>query len=260
MPTAITDLDLALRLADAADEISLARFRASNLKISSKPDSSQVTDADYSVEERLRAILQRHRPEDAILGEEFENVGTSNRTWIIDPIDGTSSYLRGIPIWATLIALRVGDRIETSVVSAPALGRRWWAQRGNGAFTLDRDGRTRFLEVSRINDLATSSISYNSLQHWDRAGRLDELVLLSRKVGRTRAYGDFLSYMYLAEGALEMVAEHDLKLYDIAALVPIVEEAGGSFTALGGPLTDSSSSVLATNTLLHDEFQRELGY
>jgi histidinol-phosphatase len=260
MSSVITDQDLALKLADAADEISVARFRAFDLKIAAKPDSSQVTDADHSVEERLRAILQRYRPEDAIIGEEFENVGTSDRTWIIDPIDGTANYLRGVPIWATLIALRVGEKIETSVVSAPAMGRRWWAQRGNGAFTQDVDGKTRFLGVSRINDLAESSISYNSLQYWDRAGKLDELVRLSRKVWRTRAYGDFLSYMYLAEGALEMVAEHDLKLYDIAALVPIVEEAGGRFTALGGPLTDRSSSVLATNSLLHDQFQAELGY
>jgi len=256
----ITDQDLALKLADTADEIALSRFRAFDLKIESKSDSSHVTDADRSVEERLRAILQRYRPEDAIIGEEFENVGTSNRTWIIDPIDGTANYLRGIPIWATLIALQVGDKIQTSVVSTPALGRRWWAERGNGAFTKEIDGKVKILSVSKVQDLAESSISYNSLQYWDRAGKLDELVRLSRKVWRTRAYGDFLSYMYLAEGSLDMVSEHDLKLYDIAALVPIVEEAGGRFTALGGPLSSESSSVLATNSLLHDEFQRELGY
>lgn len=254
----INDQDLALKLADAADEISLARFRAIDLKIHSKPDRSHVTDADRSVEERLRAILQRHRPQDAIIGEEFEDQGSSNRTWIIDPIDGTANYLRGVPIWATLIALRVGEEIQTSVVSAPALGRRWWAHRGNGAFTKDFDGKIRFLEVSKVNDLEASSISYNSLQLWDQSGKLDELVALSRKVWRTRAFGDFLSYMYLAEGSLDMVSEHDLKLYDIAALVPIVEEAGGRFSALGGPLSSQSSSVLASNSLLHDVFQREL--
>lgn len=260
MSNVISDQDLALKLADAADEISLARFRAYDLRIESKPDFSQVTDADRSVEQRLRAILQRYRPEDAIIGEEFEDAGSSNRTWIIDPIDGTANYVRGIPIWATLIALRVGDSIATSVVSAPALRRRWWAQSGNGAFTQDVDGKARILGVSKVSDLEASSISYNSLQYWDRAGKLDELVSLSRKVWRTRAYGDFLSYMYLAEGSLDMVSEHDLKLYDIAALVPIVEEAGGRFTALGGPLSSESSSVLATNSLLHDQFQRELGY
>ena len=258
MSTAITDQDLALKLADAADEISLARFRALDLRVEAKPDASPVTDADRSVEERLRAILQRHRPEDAIIGEEFANQGEASRTWIIDPIDGTANYLRGIPIWASLIALRVDDEITTSVVSAPALGRRWWAQRGNGAFTKDIDGRIRLVETSKVSDLAASSISYNSLQLWDQTGKLDELVTLSRQVWRTRAFGDFLSYMYLAEGALEMVSEHDLKLYDIAALVPIVEEAGGTFTAIDGPLTAESSSVLATNTLLHDEFMKAL--
>ena len=258
MSTAITDQDLTLKLADAADEISLARFRALDLRVEAKPDASPVTDADRSVEERLRAILQRHRPEDAIIGEEFANQGEGARTWIIDPIDGTANYLRGIPIWASLIALRVDDEITTSVVSAPALGRRWWAQRGNGAFTKDIDGRIRLIETSKVSDLAASSISYNSLQLWDQAGKLDELVTLSRQVWRTRAFGDFLSYMYLAEGALEMVSEHDLKLYDIAALVPIVEEAGGTLTAIDGPLTAESSSVLATNTLLHDEFMKAL--
>ncbi|HEY7853735.1 MAG TPA: inositol monophosphatase family protein [Aquiluna sp.] len=258
MSSVITDQDLALKLADAADEISLARFRALDLRVEAKPDASPVTDADRSVEERLRAILQRHRPEDAIIGEEFANQGEAARTWIIDPIDGTANYLRGIPIWASLIALRVDDVITTSVVSAPALGRRWWAQRGNGAFTKEIDGNIRLVETSKVSELAASSISYNSLQLWDQAGKLDELVALSRQVWRTRAFGDFLSYMYLAEGALEMVSEHDLKLYDIAALVPIVEEAGGTFTAIDGPLTADSSSVLATNTLMHDEFMKAL--
>ena len=258
MSTSITDQDLALKLADAADEISLARFGAIDLRVDTKPDSSYVTDADRSVEERLRAIIARHRPEDAIIGEEFADEGDGSRTWIIDPIDGTANYLRGIPIWATLIALRVDGVITTSVVSAPAMGRRWWAQRGNGAFTKDIDGRIRIIETSKVNDLASSSISYNALQLWDRAGKLDELVSLSRQVWRARAFGDFLSYMYLAEGSLEMVSEHDLKLYDIAALVPIVEEAGGTFTALDGPLTESSSSVLATNTLMHETFMQAL--
>jgi histidinol-phosphatase len=258
MSTVITDQDLALKLADAADAISLARFRSLDLRIDSKPDSSYVTDADRSVEERLRAILTRHSPNDAVIGEEFANQGDGSRTWIIDPIDGTANYMRGIPIWATLIALRVDGVITTSVVSAPAMGRRWWAQRGGGAFTKDIDGRIRIIETSKVNDLASSSFSYNAIQLWDQAGKLDQLVALSREVWRARAFGDFLSYMFLAEGSLEMVSEHDLKLYDIAALVPIVEEAGGTFTALDGPLTETSSSVLATNTLMHDTFMRAL--
>ncbi|MCF8528709.1 MAG: histidinol phosphatase [Aquiluna sp.] len=252
----MTDLDLALRLADIADEISLSRFRSFDLFVATKPDDTPVTDADQRVELALRQKIALERPNDAIIGEEYSNDSDGDRTWIIDPIDGTANFMRGLPIWATLIALRADGIITTSVVSAPALGRRWWANRGNGAFTLDIDGSVRSLQVSDVEDLDNASISYNSLQYWDQSGKLDELISLSRKVWRTRAFGDFLSYMYLAEGALEMVAEHDLKIYDIAALVPIVEEAGGKFSALDGALNDESSSVLATNGKLHKAFQK----
>ena len=254
----ISDLDLALKMADRADEIALKRFRALDLFVESKPDRSPVTDADRAVETELRSLVAEYRPEDTFIGEEFENTGSGNRNWIVDPIDGTANYLRGVPIWASLIALRVDGVITTSVVSAPALGRRWWAQRGNGAFTMDVNGSVRALQVSRISQLEDSSISYNNLQLWDQAGKLNQLIELSRKVWRTRAYGDFYSYMLLAEGSLDLVAEHDLKIYDIAALVPIVEEAGGSFSALSGPLTDASSSVMASNGLLHNQFQQVL--
>lgn len=254
----INDLDLALKLADQADEISLARFRALDLHVESKPDRSPVTDADRAVEAKLRETLAEYRPNDVIIGEEYENTGSADRTWIIDPIDGTANYLRGVPVWATLIALRVNGVITTSVVSAPAMGRRWWAHRGNGAFTHDVDGSVRYLQVSKIADLEHASISYNNLQLWDQSGKLPELIKLSREVWRTRAYGDFYSYMLLAEGSIDMVAEHDLKIYDIAALVPIVEEAGGQFSDLSGPLQESSSSVLATNALLHEKMQRAL--
>ncbi|MEY4409824.1 MAG: hypothetical protein RLZ99_297 [Actinomycetota bacterium] len=254
----ISDLDLALKMADQADEIALKRFRALDLFVESKPDRSPVTDADRAVETELRSLVTEYRPEDTFIGEEFENTGSGHRNWIVDPIDGTANYLRGVPIWASLIALRVDGVITTSVVSAPALGRRWWAQRGNGAFTMDVNGSVRALQVSRISQLQDSSISYNNLQLWDQAGKLNQLIELSRKVWRTRAYGDFYSYMLLAEGSIDLVAEHDLKIYDIAALVPIVEEAGGSFSALSGPLTDASSSVMASNGILHNQFQQAL--
>ncbi len=254
----IKDLDLALKLADRADEISLKRFRALDLLVETKPDRSPVTDADRAVEAELRSVVAEYRPADTFIGEEFENTGSSNRNWIVDPIDGTANYLRGVPIWASLIALRVDGVITTSVVSAPALGRRWWAQRGNGAFTMDISGTVRTLQVSKISELEDSSISYNNMQLWDQAGKLNQLIELSRKVWRTRAYGDFYSYMLLAEGTIDLVAEHDLKIYDIAALVPIVEEAGGKISDLTGPLTDKSSSVMASNGLLHSEFQQAL--
>jgi histidinol-phosphatase len=254
----IKDLYLALKMADHADEISLKRFRSLGLLVETKPDRTPVTDADRAVEVELRSIVADYQPTDSFIGEEFENTGSSNRNWIVDPIDGTANYLRGVPIWATLIALRVDGVITTSVVSAPALGRRWWAQRGNGAFTMDLDGSVRSLQVSKISKLEDSSISYNSLQLWDESDKLPQLIDLSRKVWRTRAYGDFYSYMLLAEGSLDLVAEHDLKIYDIAALVPIVEEAGGQFSDLAGPLNDQSSSVMASNGLLHAQFQQAL--
>ena len=245
------DLDLALELADIADAISLARFRALDLHVESKPDRSPVTDADKSVEQAIKKILDNQAPEDALIGEEYGNTGSASRTWIIDPIDGTANYLRGVPVWATLIALAIDGKPTVSVVSAPALGRRWWAAPEIGSFTSDIDGSVRELRVSAISALENASLSYNNLQLWDQAGMLAELTGLSRKIWRTRAYGDFWSYMLLAEGSVDIVAEHDLKIYDIAALVPIVENAGGTFTAINGPLTAETSSVLATNGKLH---------
>lgn len=245
------DLDLALELADIADAISLARFRALDLHVESKPDRSPVTDADKSVEQAIKKILANQAPEDALIGEEYGNTGSASRTWIIDPIDGTANYLRGVPVWATLIALAIDGKPTVSVVSAPALGRRWWAAPEIGSFTSDIDGSVRELRVSAISALENASLSYNNLQLWDQAGMLAELTGLSRKIWRTRAYGDFWSYMLLAEGSVDIVAEHDLKIYDIAALVPIVENAGGTFTAINGPLTAETSSVLATNSKLH---------
>jgi histidinol-phosphatase len=252
------DLALALELADIADEISLARFRAIDLHVESKPDRSPVTDADRSVELAIKKLLADKAPNDALIGEEFGNTGAASRTWIIDPIDGTANYLRGVPVWATLIALAVDGKPVVSVVSAPAMGRRWWAAPETGAFTSDIDGTTRSIKVSAISDLEHASLSYNNLQLWDQAGMLPQLTQLSRKIWRTRAYGDFWSYMLLAEGAVDIVAEHDLKIYDIAALVPIVEQAGGKFTAIDGPLTTETSSVLASNGKLHAVVTAEL--
>lgn len=245
------DLALALRMADLADDISLPRFRAQDLKIETKADASPVTDADRSVEAALKDLLAAERPEDAIIGEEYGPSGSATRTWIIDPIDGTANFMRGVPVWGALIALAVDGKPVVSVVSAPALGRRWWAAPGVGAQTSDVDGSVRDIRVSGVSDLAHSSLSYNNLQLWDRAGKLEQLVALSRQIWRTRAYGDFFSYMLLAEGSVDIVAEHDLKIYDIAALVPVVEQAGGRLTALDGPLTAETSSVLATNGKLH---------
>jgi histidinol-phosphatase len=255
------DLELALRLADHADSISRSRFRAFDLHVTAKPDRTPVTDADRAVEEALRAVLTATRPGDGILGEEFgEEAGGegsgSSRRWIIDPIDGTANFMRGVPVWATLIALAVDGVPVVGVVSAPALGRRWWAARGLGAFTTDMlDGgpdEVRALRVSGIAELADASLSYNSFKGWDEAGRLPELTALTREVWRTRAYGEMWSYMMVAEGQLEIAAEFDLQPYDMAALVPIVEEAGGRFSSVDGVPGPWSGSALATNGHLHE--------
>ena len=254
----MNDIELLQVLANAADDISLARFRALDLVVEAKPDRTPVTDADKAVEGKLRELLKLYRPTDEVIGEEMDKTGDSNRSWIIDPIDGTANYLRGVPIWGTLIALRVDGEITTSIISAPALGRRWWAGKGRGAFTKDIDGSVRKITVSKIAKLGDSTLSFNSLEQWRNEGLLEQLLELSTNVSRTRAYGDFLSYMFVAEGAIEIASEHDLKIHDIAALVPILTEAGGRITDLQGELTEDSSSVIATNSLLHQAVQDAL--
>ncbi|WP_202562987.1 histidinol-phosphatase [Agreia sp. COWG] len=251
------DLALALQIADEADLISLDRFRALDLVVEKKPDRTPVTDADRAVERAIRDRLAAERPDDAILGEEYGSDGDSARQWIIDPIDGTANYLRGVSVWATLISLSVDGVPVVGVVSSPALGRRWWAARGMGAWatdaTLDADSPARRLRVSGVARLEDASVSYNSLKGWDEAGRLESLLDLSREVWRTRAYGEMWSYMLVAEGALDLASEFDLQPYDMAALIPVVEEAGGRFTSVDGTPGPWSGNALVTNGLLHDE-------
>ena len=251
-PSFDDDLALALRLADAADAVSLARFRAQDLRVETKPDRTPVTDADRAVELGIRDLLAAERPGDAVLGEEYGGGREAGRQWIVDPIDGTTNFLRGQPIWATLIALAVDGRPVVGVVSAPALGRRWWAARGSGAWAASPEEEPQLLQVSAVRDLSDAYISYNALQYWDRAGWLPRLLALTRRVWRARALGDFWSYMLVAEGQLDVAGEHDLKVYDVAALVPIVAEAGGRFTDLDGGEVPWSSTALATNGPLHD--------
>lgn len=248
-----SDLELALRLADAADGESLPRFDASDLKISTKADRSHVTDADLATERALRAMIAQERPSDGIFGEEFGAEGDAHRQWIIDPIDGTSNFMRGIPLWGTMIALAVDGVPQVGVVSMPALGRRWWGATGAGAWTAAHGGPRR-LETSAVASLDDASVSFQSITQWADAGRLPALLRVADRVWRDRAYGDVYAYMMLAEGRLEMVAEFDVKEYDIAAAVPIVREAGGTFTAFDGADSISERSSLATNGILHEAF------
>lgn len=255
-----SDLQLARQLADMADEISSDRFRANDLLVTMKPDMTHVTDADKAVESAIRGGLADSRPGDAVLGEEFGGDGDTDavphRQWIIDPIDGTANYVRGVPVWATLIALAVDGVPVLGVVSAPALGRRWWAALGQGAWTSERvtesERREQRIFVSGVTDLADASLSYNSLKGWDDVGRLDQLIDLSREVWRTRAYGEMWSYMMVAEGLVEVAGEFDVKPWDLAALAPIVQEAGGRFTSADGEDGPWHGSAIATNGMLHD--------
>jgi histidinol-phosphatase len=248
------ELALALRLADAADAESMSRFDAADLEISEKPDATFVTEADLATERAIRAILEAERPADGVFGEEYGITGDSRRQWIIDPIDGTHNYLKGIPMWTTLIALSIDGVPRVGVVSQPAIARRWWAATGLGAWTNTADGGPRRLGVSSVDSVAESSVSFQSIEQWRDAGELDALERLTSAVWRDRGYGDAWPYMLLAEGRLELVAEFDVKEYDIAALVPVVREAGGRFTSFAGNDSIAERSSLATNGILHEDF------
>ncbi|TDN92583.1 inositol monophosphatase family protein [Microbacterium sp. BK668] len=249
-----SDLAFALRLADAADSTSMERFDAPDLDVRVKADSSHVTEADLATERIMRDLIEAERPGDGIFGEEFGSAGSTSRQWILDPIDGTANYLKGIPMWSTLIALSVDGVPRVGVVSQPSIGRRWWAATGLGAWTNTPEGGARRLSVSRIDSLVEASVSFQSIGQWRDAGELEALERLTASVWRDRGYGDAWPYMLLAEGRLEFVGEFDVKEYDIASHVAIITEAGGRVTSFDGEDTISARSVVATNGLLHRTF------
>jgi histidinol-phosphatase len=257
----LDDLQLALALADVADAITLDRYRAEDLVVETKPDLTPVTEADRGVERALRERLAELRPDDAVLGEEFGDHSPAGgaRRWIVDPIDGTKNYVRGIPVWATLLALEAEGEMVVGVVSAPALRRRWWASRGQGAFVDDgfSDGPRR-MRVSGIRELADAQLSFPGLDDW--GDQLDRLVALAASCWRSRGFGDFWSYMLLAEGAVDVVCEPVVELWDLAPLQVIVEQAGGRFTDLRGVPTADGGDAIASNGLLHDSALAIVGH
>ncbi|MBJ2120919.1 histidinol-phosphatase [Arthrobacter sp. MSA 4-2] len=252
------DLRLAHVMADSVDDQTMSRFRAQDLRVETKPDLTPVTDADRAAEESIRSQLSRVRPRDAVLGEEFGSTGSGSRRWIIDPIDGTKNFVRGVPVWGTLIALVDEGRPVVGLVSAPALGKRWWAAEGTGAFMGKSLAAATRLRVSNVSRLEDASLSYSSLSGWKARSALPEFVNLTERVWRTRAYGDFWSYCLVAEGAVDIACEPELNLHDMAALVPIVTEAGGRFTSLDGTDGPYGGNALATNGTLHSEVLRML--
>ena len=232
------DLAFALELAELADSLSLPRFRAEDLHVETKPDLTPVTDADRTVERALRERIAEARPGDAIVGEE-EGEDEGDVRWILDPIDGTRNFSRGVPVWATLIALERDGELVCGVASAPALGRRWWAARGEGAW---RDGRR--LHVSDVAALAEASVS---------CSHGTDLARLEPRVWHARGFGEFWQSTLVAEGSLELAVDARLALWDFAALVPLVEEAGGRVTAIDGGPPRPSEQIVSSNGLVHDE-------
>lgn len=243
----LPDLRLALELAEAADEITMKHFRLATLEVRTKQDMTPVSEADEAVERMIRDRLQRERPEDGIIGEEFGASGSSARRWIIDPIDATKNYVRGIPVFATLIALEDAGRLVAGVVSAPALGRRWSASRGSGAFC---NGVA--MRVSQVASLSDAHIAYDSVTDYDKFGTTENFLSLARKCARARGFGDFWIHMLVAEGAIEIAVEPQVAAWDMAAVQVIVEEAGGRFTDLRGHARHDGGSGVSTNGALHE--------
>ena len=256
------DLALAIRLADAADSITLARYQSIDLVVTTKPDNTPVTDADKATEEALRALIKNHRPDDGIVGEEFGNdAGSAERYWVIDPIDGTKNFLRGVPTWATLIGLieKQSDGREVvvvGVVSAPALFRRWHASEGNGAFVSVNKAAPQRINVSQVSEIKDASISYSDFIGWGE--RLAPFQELMSSAWRTRGIGDFWSHMLVAEGAVDVAIEPSLALWDMAALDIIVREAGGRFTNVAGVDGSLGGSGLSTNSAIHQKIVDKL--
>jgi histidinol-phosphatase len=238
------DLAFALELAELADSLSLPRFRAADLRIETKADLTPVTDADRTVERALRDRVATERPGEGVFGEEEGDDGGSVR-WILDPVDGTRNFSRGIPLWATLIALERDGELVCGVVSAPALGHRWWGARGAGAW---RDGEQ--IGVSAVERLDEASVS---------CAYARDYVLLEAAVWHARAFGDFWQHMLVAEGALDASVEAHLEIWDYAALVPILEEAGGRVSALDGGPPRAGGQIVCSNGLLHDQVRALLG-
>jgi len=248
------DLRLALRAADVADGVSLPGFLGRAFGVERKADDSEVTEIDRSTESALAALLRAERPDYSLYGEEHGVVGPAGATrqWVVDPIDGTSNFVRGVPVWATLIALVEDGTPVLGVVSAPALGRRWWAARGLGANYSDPGGAVRVLRASAVAELRSASASISAGASWHRAGRAAQLDAVQRSVSRLRNYGDFWQHMLVAEGALDLAIDAiGLGPYDIAAIAAIIDEAGGAWSDRHGTRDWRSNSLITSNGRLH---------
>lgn len=250
------ELAFVLTLADRADAISLSRYHALDLEITTKPDNTPVTDADKAVERAIIDAIATQYPTDGVVGEEFGSTGGKDRYWIIDPIDGTKNFLRGVPTWATLIALVENEKVVVSVVSSPALYRRWYATDGGGAFVVEgviagaSKSQARQIAVSKVSAISDASIAYSDFQGWGARRSAFEKLLDS--AWRSRGMGDFWSHMLVAEGAVDVAIEPSLALWDMAALDLIVREAGGRFSSLDGVDGPFGPNAISSNGVIHE--------
>jgi histidinol-phosphatase len=242
------DLALALALCDEADGLTMRHFGADGLRVDTKPDNTPVTEADHAVEKMIHERVGASRPGDAILGEEFGLVGESRRRWIVDPIDGTKSFVRGVPVWATLLALEADGELVVGAVSAPALGRRWWARRGGGAYV---NGDP--IRVSGVERLDDAHLCGPNERYFDEASLGDQYRSLARRCWRAVGFADFWGHALVAEGAVDLAVEPILGIWDIAALRVIVEEAGGRISDLTGDGWADGAPCVTTNGKVHDE-------
>ncbi|GAA1152722.1 inositol monophosphatase family protein [Ornithinicoccus hortensis] len=259
MATFEDDLRLAHVLADAVERSTLDTFASPELRVEVTEDGTLVTDADRHTEELLRHQLQRTRPRDVVQGEQLPTTGHGNRRWVLDPIHGTVNYVRGVPVWATLIGLLVDDAPVLGLVAAPSLARRWWAAIGSGAWTGRALTRARRIHVADTSRLEHASVSYGDLSPWLDSPRRDGFLQVVDRAWRSRAYGEFWSHVLVAEGAADVALGPDLDVHQMTALAPIVTEAGGRFTDLEGTDGPFGDAGVSTNGLLHDEVLRALG-
>ena len=254
------DLDLARRIAKSADAVTMARFLAQDLVIETKPDASPVTDADKATEKCIREIIESERATDGIVGEEFgSDISGKDRYWVIDPIDGTKSFLRGLPVWSTLIALVESGEVVVGVVSSPALARTWFATKGGGAYTTfvnSNNGVPRKISVSKVNEIKHAHVGYSDFVGF--GSRLNGFQSIVNEAWRTRAVGDFWSHMLVAEGVMDVAIEPTLALWDMAPLDIVLREAGGTFSDLEGNAGPFGKSGLSTNGLLKDSVLKRL--
>jgi histidinol-phosphatase len=268
LPEYLSDLELVRKIGKAADAVSMARFLSQDLVIETKPDATPVTDADKATEKCIREILETERPNDGILGEEFgADISGKKRYWVIDPIDGTKSFLRGLPVWSTLIALvevsqvdgKENHEVVVGLVSSPALARTWFATKGGGAYTTfatHNGGEPRKISVSKVNQIKDAHLGYSDFVGF--GDRLNGFQSLFNEAWRTRAVGDFWSHMLVAEGVMDVAIEPSLALWDMAPLDIVLREAGGTFSDLAGVDGPFGKSGMATNRVLKDEVVKRL--